>query len=248
MKRKKEWVSLLAALGAGLFVCGACLHRIAITPGILTIKGVYSLDVKNLGIGTKKDDVMIREMVTDFISQDLYQGNCFVGEDLPAGEYRVNTKTGGRTEIGVYENGELVEVHVLADEEGAPLYEIVTWKEGQVLIVKGDDARAVSENALEYEKVDYWGSYDPYKCYLYAGEYVVGRDIPAGIYDFTEYGDQRTTIESSHPYDGGISFVFEAWTDDEQERYCGVRLQEGDTLTVDGDGMFSQVEVAITIP
>lgn len=248
MKRNREWITLLMALGAAIFLCGACLYRIALTPGTSSVEGVIGLKVGNLGLGTQKDDIMTKERVTGIISQGLYQGNCLVGVDLPAGDYRVNTKTGGRTQIAVYENSELQETLRLIDGEEAPIYETVTWKDGQNLIITGDDAWITSETKIEYEKIDYWGAYRPYEFQLYTGEYVVGRDIPAGIYNFSGWGDEEVKVESTHPYESGISFTFDGWTAEAFDLYRGVRLQKGDMLKVESDELFAMVGVTVTIP
>ncbi len=249
MKRNKEWITLLMALGAAIFLCGACLYRIALTPGTSSAEGVEGLKVVNLGLGTKKDTILTRERVSEIVSCGLYQGNCLVGVDIPAGIYRVTTQTGGRTQIAVYENGELQETIHLADEEGTPIYQIVAWNDGQNLIVTGDDAWILSEANVEYEKIEYSGSYRSHGFYLYVGEYIVGRDVPAGNYDFGEWGDERVRIESTHPYEGGISFAFDGWTENDRDYYQGVRLQEGDVLKVESDvDHFGMVQVSVTIP
>lgn len=246
--KKGERSVLLAGICAGLLVCGACLARIAQMPGMAQAAGISGLSAQNLGLGTKKDDVVQRETRTGYYSRVLEQGNHRVGEELPAGSYVISAVQGGCSELTLYEGGERIGTWTLEDDR-TDFREGIVLEEGQMLIVTGDRVTAVTEEPVIWEQVTWGGFYESYEFLVQAGSYTAGRDFPAGFCTISVrglQGGEAAVIESPRPCDGGISAVLQA-EEGEWIRYRGVELKEGDVLTIEAEeGIW--IEMCVTEP
>ena len=236
MKQNKEWINSLAA-AAALLVGFASLYRIALTPGTRSVPGVQGLRVQNLGVGTRNDDIISKKTVIEVFSIGLGNGTYLVGEELPAGTYRVSVMRSGWSELCVYRDGDCVDRWENDKPPSETESRYMTWTEGQYLVAKGSGFMCTTIEEIPHEFSDYMGSYDPYECVLSEGRYRVGSELPEGNYTFYHYGDEPVTLESSRSAgEGGVSVTLDQAAVPASVRYQGVRLKRGDILEVIGTG------------
>lgn len=171
-----------------------------------------------------------------------YSGNRYVGEDLPAGDYAVAAGN-GVVHLRLCRDGEVLHEWFLSAEGGYEReLEGLILEEGRILIADGSpnwrmsaefpsDSMPSGEDEDRQEEVK-----EPEYRDLSDGVYMIGEDLEAGCYRVVSREEEgEVSVVSSHPLEGGIEAVLYPRTERNQmSDYSGVRLREGDTVTIKG--------------
>lgn len=169
-------------------------------------------------------------------------GNHYVGEEFPAGDYQF-TAGNGVVSLRLCEDGEVLQEWLLSAEEGYERdLEHLVLKDGQILVSDGSpNWRMTAEFPAgqipaSEEKDQEGGVKAPEYLDLPEGIYTVGEDLEPGDYRAASCEEeQAVSVVSSHPYEGGIDAVLYPRTERNQMfHFSGIRLQEGDTVTIKG--------------
>lgn len=145
-------------------------------------------------------------------------GSYKIGEDMPAGEYKIFTDSMGYIELTKDSSGDLDSI-IMNDNFSTFTY--LTVEDGQYLKLQGAEAVPGGE-APAYEPD---GMYE-------AGMYKVGKDIPAGEYNVKqEEGAAMAYIEISTSSTGLVDDII---TNDNFEGNKHITVEEGQYLKIQG--------------
>lgn len=156
---------------------------------------------------------------TDEEEQDIttYKpGTYIVGDDMPAGEYKIFTDSMGYVEVSKDSSGEMDSI-ITNDNFSTFIY--LTIEDGQYLKLQMSEAIPADE-APAYDADDGYGS----------GMYKVGVDIPSGEYNIiSDNDDTMAYIEVSKDSTGSMESIV---TNDNFEGNKYVTVEEGQYLTL----------------
>ncbi len=141
-------------------------------------------------------------------------GNYKVGEDIPAGEYKISTDTMGYVEVSKDSSGEFDSI-ITNDNFSTFIY--LTVEDGQYLKLQLSEA-VLAEDAPPYDAEEGYGP----------GEYKVGYDIPAGEYNIQAEEDAPMAyVEVSKDSKGGLDSII---TNDNFEGNKYITVKDGQYL------------------
>lgn len=238
IKRKKLLKNILLLLLFLLLTGGSYLFYIA-KQHRTDFTGAMAILWERWGTLWKSDEgERLTTVVHKIWVENLIQGNYYVGEDFPAGVYELDA---GNSEwlFRICQDGEILREGILSVKEGSSYPERQTgihFQEGQILILMGEGTALLqSEEGLDY--VDYPEGIEQrveQRVTLGTGSYTVGEELPAGECELFLGAEDRISVTTSRPYEGGVELTRDPKKEDRSEIYQNVRLQDGDTVTIQG--------------
>lgn len=168
-------------------------------------------------------------------SAQLSSGNYTSGIDFPAGAYDITAvKGGGNVSTTNMYSGGLNAIMGVSGENYEKEYKNIQIPDGEVLTISGVTIKIASKENVDATNLKKRVNTATKEVALSAGNFVSGKDFPAGIYDIVATKGSGN-VSTDNMYDGGLNVVMSTKADDMYvSEFKNTVLDQGVTLTISG--------------